>query len=341
MRINNSWVRSHNTHAIAKKARARGRHFAAQERRFIDPSEANPAYIGRVGGVGEGKVIILYRGEYFSVPLEKSQQPVVGDLVLLETEEDDLTIREILARQSFIARLRGDASRRSHAGFEQQIIAANIDIAVIVASTLNPEFHPRFVDRYLVVAQNGGVKPIIVLCKSDLTEKRDPILSYYSQLGVPVIETSARTGNGIAKLKEQLRKRIAVLVGHSGVGKSSLINSLIPGTNLRTNEVSAKTGKGRHTTTSSHLYQWEKDSYIIDTPGIRSLGVENLDELALDTYFPEFEPYLGNCKYNNCLHLHEPGCAIKAALQSGNLNAPRYESYIRLLGEIRPALPGR
>ena len=244
----------------------------------------------------------------------------------------DSVIDEVLPRKNFLARLRGDRQRRSHIGYEQQIIVANLDLAVIVAAAKSPAFHPKFIDRYLVVCQSGGVPAAICLNKSDLAGD-PPSLSIYENLGIPVVRTSAANGTGIAALQQFIMGKTVAFVGTSGVGKSSLANALLPDANIKANAISTKTDKGRHTTTSSSFYEWAPNSYLIDTPGIRALGLENMDKESLQYYFPEFEPFVGTCKFNNCSHLHEPGCAVKQALENQQISEGRYESYARMMGE--------
>lgn len=316
--------------AVASKARAKARHFASDDECIVEPETRESDMVGHVVSVAESTCTVLVDGEYRAVTFHGKNRPVVGDMVSMDSR---FAVTAILPRKTFLARLRGDRSRRSHEGYSRHVIVANVEVAVIVAAAVNPEFHPRFIDRYLIVCQNGGVEPIIALSKADLTATRSPMLDYYRRLNIPVVETSSVSGEGLEELKALLRGKVAVLVGHSGVGKSSLINALIPGIGLTVNEISAQTGKGKHTTTTSHLYEWEDGSSVIDTPGIRSLGIGDLDKGGLADFFPEFGACSGGCKYRDCLHLHEPGCAVKEAVAAGEIHAGRYESYVRLLEE--------
>jgi ribosome biogenesis GTPase / thiamine phosphate phosphatase len=221
--------------------------------------------------------------------------------------------------------------------YQEQIVAANIDIGVIVASVKDPRFYAPLIEKYLIIMQNGNVKPIICLSKSDLTEKRDPIIEYYkNDLGIDVIEISTITKKGFNDLQDILKKKIAVFVGNSGVGKTSIINMLNKNLSLKTEVINSKYKEGRHTTTKTCLYEWEKESYIIDTPGIRSLEVVQIEKENLKYFFPEFEQYKNACKYTDCSHNHESenDCAIKKAITNNTINIIRYKSYLRILKSI-------
>lgn len=343
----NRWERHQTKQAKERKIRAKARHFGQREDEDIawpdapDVSE-EPSRVGIITATRTRVFTVMENDEFFQCRLAPSIHPdlgrslVIGDRVRFETKDDPDEEGQITGkedRKSSIARMRGDSSRYSEAALEQHVIAANVDTAVIVAAAKNPEFHPRFIDRYLVVLQNGNVDPVICINKSDLTSERHPVLSFYRELGIPIVETSAETGEGVDLLKDTIRGKISVLVGNSGVGKSSLVNVIIPGSDIRVTEVSQKSGKGRHTTSDSALYKWDNSSYIIDTPGIRSLGIDDIDRNSLRFFFPEFEPYADHCKFRNCLHDHEPQCAVKEAVESEKLNHYRYESYIRMLHE--------
>lgn len=343
----NRWERHQTKQAKERKMRAKARHFGQKEYGNITWSDVpqdseGPSRVGIIIATRTRIFTVMEEDEFFKCRLAPSihsslgRNLVIGDRVRFEAGDDPDSIGEITGREdrtSFIARMRGDSSRYSEASLEQHVIAANVDTAVIVAAAKNPEFHPRFIDRYLVVLQNGNVDPIICINKSDLTTERHSVLSFYRELGIPIVETSAETGEGVDQLKDTIRGKISVLVGNSGVGKSSLVNVIIPGSDIRVTEVSQKSGKGRHTTSESALYKWNEDSYIIDTPGIRSLGIDDINRNSLRFFFQEFEPYADHCKFHNCLHDHEPQCAVKEAMESGRLNHYRYESYIRMLHE--------
>jgi len=346
----NRYERHQNQRALAKKNRAKNKHINKQDRlaeldnRWLeynadtDISDVSTGIVVQV----KGRIFSIMSGDDFFesklsklIPVEMGNRLVIGDKVRLKFEENDehaqIVGRE--PRKTTISRMRGDKDRVSAGSEEKHIIAANVEVGVIVAAATDPVFHPRFVDRYLVALQNGNVEPVVCINKCDLTVERPKIVEWYRKLGIPVVETSAETGMGMEELKRLIRGTISALVGNSGVGKSSLINIIIPGMEIDTKTVSGKTGKGRHTTTSSALYRWDDESYIIDTPGIRSLGLSNIGKNELKFGFPEFDMYSPECKFNDCTHNHEPNCAVKKAVNDGLIENSRYESYLRMLEE--------
>lgn len=342
-RDRNLWERQQNKRAKAKKDRAKAKHFGKEDE-GVQWDGAEEQFEGaRVGIIAESRqktFSVMENDEYFQCKLgsgldkQLSKHLVVGDKVYFEQEgEEDGSILGRQDRKSTISRLRGDSTRYSEASLETHVIASNVDDAVIVASAKDPEFHSRFIDRYLIVCQNGHVEPIMCINKSDLTTERHPALAFYRELGIRIVETSTLTEEGIEELKNLIRGRIVVLVGNSGVGKSTLINKIIPGADLRTTEVSEKKGTGKHTTTASNLYKWDEGSYVIDTPGIRSLGIDNIEKSSIRFFFPEFENFADHCKFRDCVHDHEPECEVKKAVERGDINVYRYESYLRMLKE--------
>lgn len=269
--------------------------------------------------------------------LHEAKDFAVGDQVVFqrgEHEGDPVTLFGRKERMSSVTRTRGDRTRTNMVA-EEHVLSANVDIGIITIAVQDPEFHQRFIDRYLAILQAGNVAPVICLTKIDLKEVDPDILSFYTQLDIPIIKTSLKRSEGIEELKNAIRGKTAVFLGQSGVGKSSLMNALVPGRNLATGEVSAKTGKGQHTTTGSSLLKWDEKSYIIDTPGIRSLGIEQLPKKEIRFLFPEFENLQTSCRFSDCLHINEPGCAIKEALEQKDpaINHYRYESYLKMMEE--------
>ena len=293
-----------------------------------------------VSGVRDTRITVMHNDQSFDVtlaptlPVKLGTRLVVGDKVFCTLSEDGVSgvIQARQPRVSVLSRFKGERHRASVSAQDEQIIGANIDMAVIVVAKKHPAFHPRFVDRYLVICENGGITPLVCMNKSDLSDETIPALEWYRLAGIPVIETSIATKQGIDALKNSMKGKVVVFVGNSGVGKSSLVNEIL-GTQLETKEVSSKTGKGKHTTTTSSLYCWAQDSYVIDTPGIRSLGVFHIDKLQLQWGFPEFADVTSECQYNDCSHSHEPICGVRKAVEDGTINKYRYESYIRMLEE--------
>lgn len=282
---------------------------------------------------------VLYNNEIISATLKKGINTICnkiifpGDKVIIEKAKTSYTITNLLKRTSILSRVKKDSTRLNDIGTTKNI-ASNIDLAVIVASAKDPVLHPKFIDRYLLLLENSNIPTIICLNKSDLkTEETEKILGVYRNLGLKVIETSTYTNQGITNLKEELRGKQAIFIGNSGVGKSSLTNALMDTETIKTSTISSKSKRGRHTTTSSKYYIWDEDSSIIDTPGIRSLDVSNLNPIEIQNYFKEFSNIKEKCKYKNCLHYQEPtaSCTIKQAVENNTINKNRYQSYLRIL----------
>lgn len=259
-----------------------------------------------------------------------------GDKVVLSVDQDNYTITNLLKRTSLLSRTKKDSTRKDDIGLTKNI-AANVDLAVIVVSAKEPPLHPKFIDRYLMILQNSDIPAIICLNKCDLkTEKEEDILNVYRDLNIPVVETSTYQNIGIEELKSHLNNKQAIFVGNSGVGKSSLTNAIMEEDEIKTSHVSDKSKRGRHTTTTSKYYVWNENSSIIDTPGIRSLDVSSFSPLEIQDYFQELDNWKDKCKYNDCLHYHEPydSCIVKQGVSSGLINRDRYESYLRIMGDV-------
>lgn len=292
----------------------------------------------------EGGVVVDHDGLIYTCVLrgilkkEQSRQKnlvAVGDFVLFESSEGEVaTISHIEERTSIL-------SRQEHLRRRQeQIIAANIDQVLITASIADPPLKPALIDRYIIATKKGNMLPVIVLNKIDLLHPHsseyllfESFLNTYQCLNIPVIPLSIHTGEGIEALKKCMQGKASVFSGQSGVGKSSLINA-ITGLSLPVGDVAKKTRKGSHTTTRAHLIPLPFGGWCIDTPGIRSFGVWDLKKEDLAAYFPEIQAIGRTCYYPNCTHAHEPGCAVEAALEKGEISPLRFDSYSKLLEEI-------
>ncbi len=286
---------------------------------------------------------ILYNNEIVLANLRKGINMVCnqilfpGDKVVLSKEGDSYIINNMISRISLLSRVKKDSTRLDDSIGVQKNIAANVNLAVIVVAAKEPPLHPKFIDRYLMILQNSDIEAIVCLNKCDLkTEEDEKILDIYRSIGLPVVETSTYSNIGIEELKKFLNGKQAIFVGNSGVGKSSLTNAIMNDENTKTSHVSEKSKRGRHTTTTSKYYIWNNISSIIDTPGIRSLDVSSFKPIEIQNYFPEFDNWKRNCKYNDCLHVHEPyeSCFVKQGVESGLINKDRYESYVRIVNSL-------
>ncbi|MCA9308701.1 ribosome small subunit-dependent GTPase A, partial [candidate division WWE3 bacterium] len=251
---------------------------------------------------------------------------IVGDKVYLD-KENFIVGRQV--RQNKITRMRGDETRKGKLGKQEHLFAVNVDYALIVATVDQPKFHAGLTERYLATAYYNDVTPIIIINKCDIADLDASIITYYSNaLGIKVIYTSTITKQGVVELKNEIKNNVCVFLGNSGVGKSSLINALKDVEELKTGDVNKKTGEGRHTTTRSSMYKLFDDTYVIDTPGIRNLDISNIDNKDLAFCYPDFEKYIGECKFIDCTHTNEIDCAIKDAVSKGFIHEERYASYL-------------
>lgn len=268
-----------------------------------------------------------------------STNPIaVGDMVEIVPEENDAgsaMITDIAPRRNYIVR------SSPHRRVQKHIVAANLDQAMLICTVKEPRTSRGFIDRFLVTAAAYHIPAILVFNKKDLLKEKDmdkflEMEAVYTAIGYPVMLVSAKKGEGITEIRELLQDRTTLMSGHSGVGKSSLINQLMPGLELRTKEVSGWSGKGLHTTTFAEMFDLPGDmgGKLIDTPGIRELGIVDIPKTELSHYFLEMQPYITECQFNNCLHINEPGCAVKEAVEEGDIDAERYISYAAILGSI-------
>ena len=263
----------------------------------------------------------------------KTTNPVaVGDRVEVEYSSDRGVgvIRDILKRHNYIIRKSTKLSKISH------IIAANIDQAFLIATLAQPRTSTGFIDRFLVTAEAYHIPAGLVFNKKDLYDKElqqrhDELVALYSHIGYACFGTSALTGEGIRSLAYALQHKTTLFSGHSGVGKSEIINVLEPGLKLRTAEVSSYHLKGVHTTTFAELFELSSGGFIIDTPGIREFGLIDFKKEEVAERFPEMRALMHQCQFHNCTHVHEPRCAVKKALEEGTIDAGRYRNYLRIL----------
>ncbi len=266
-----------------------------------------------------------------------STNPVaVGDIVEMEIEsetENTAIISGIDDRNNYINR---QSPRHKH---QHHIVAANLDQSMLVATLKEPRTSQGFIDRFLVASEMYHVKPFIVFNKSDLYKKKEldkfeAWKEMYESVGYQVFLISAAKQEGIEEVQKLLKDKTTLISGHSGVGKSSLLNVIFPEMNLKTQDVSGWSGKGQHTTTFAEMYDLPSGGRIIDTPGMREFGLVDISKPEVSHYFPEMRDRLNNCQFNNCLHYNEPGCAIKDAVEKGEIHEDRYISYLGIMESI-------
>ncbi len=265
----------------------------------------------------------------------KNTNPVaVGDYVEFDLEEniDEVigVIKHIEERENYIIRKSVNLSKQTH------IIAANIDVAFLLITLNNPPTFTTFIDRFLVTAEAYGIKAVLLFNKVDTytEEEKDEIrylMGMYREIGYTCIPISAKSGKNIDKVKELMIDNTSLFSGHSGVGKSTLINQLEPSLELKTSEISEQHLQGQHTTTFAEMFDLSFNARIIDTPGIKGFGIVEIEKEELGDYFPEFFERKSECKFNNCLHVEEPKCAIKEALDEDEISWSRYKSYLQML----------
>ncbi len=273
----------------------------------------------------------------FKIDNITSTNPIaVGDVVLADMEnelESTLTITDIAPRKNYITR------SSPHNRNQHHIIASNLDQSLLFATLKDPKTSLGFIDRFLITSEAYHVPSIIVFNKSDLykqkeTDKFGEIKEIYEAIGYKVQSMSIEKNEGIEEVKNLLKDKTTLLSGHSGVGKSSFINIVFPELKLKTQDVSGWSGKGLHTTTFAEMFNLSFGGRVIDTPGIRELGLVDISKQELSHYFPEMRALINECQFNNCMHINEPGCAVKEAVNLGTVHTDRYYSYLNILGSI-------
>jgi ribosome biogenesis GTPase len=263
----------------------------------------------------------------------RSTNPIaVGDAVqFIRAEDGTGSIDSIEDRKNYIARKSVNLSKESH------IVASNLDRAYLIVTIAKPRTSSGFIDRFLVTAEAFGIPTTIVFNKFDLFEsdtdamtRQEELEEIYSNVGYETMRISAETGLGINEFRAELNSGINLLSGHSGVGKSTIINMLIPGLDLKTADVSESHSKGRHTTTFAEMFSVPGGGFIIDTPGIKGFGLVTLKKSTLNHQFPEFFKFMHHCKFNNCVHVGEPGCAVMKQVEAGEVSKERYSNYLEM-----------
>ena len=285
-----------------------------------------------------GKIYNARMKGIFKIDDITSTNPVaVGDEVEMELEseiENTATIIEILPRRNYVNR---QSPRQK---YQHHIIAANIDQSVLFATLKEPRTSQGFIDRFLVACEMYHVPAAIVFNKADLYRKKEEEKysewkQMYEEIGYKTFLVSVEKRTGLQEVEELLKNKISLLSGHSGVGKSSFINIVCPQLELKTQDVSGWSGKGMHTTTFAEMFDLPSGGKIIDTPGMREFGLVDISKQELSHYFPEMRVRINECQFNNCLHINEPGCAVKKAVEEENINLERYISYCNILDSIQ------
>ena len=278
-----------------------------------------------------GDIDCRIRGRLRLKGIRSTNPVVVGDRVAVEPDDESSAIVEILPRRNYIIRRASNLSKESH------IIGANIDRALLIVTLHSPSTPVEFVDRFLVTCEAYNVPVTIVLGKADTLvgeheAEAEEFTAIYRDAGYDIVRLSSTTGEGIDEIRELLKGHTTLIAGNSGVGKSTLVSTIDPALDIRTGEISESHHKGKHTTTFSTMYRID-EGYIIDTPGIKGFGLIDIDSKELCRYFPEMMRLAPDCRFYNCTHTHEPGCAVQEGVKQGIVAWSRYESYLKILDE--------
>lgn len=273
------------------------------------------------------------RGKFRIANIKHTNPIAVGDEVDFEIDKDDIAvITKIYDRKNYIIRKSVNLSKKTH------IIASNIDVAFLVVTMSNPKTSFGFIDRFLITAEAYQIPVVILFNKIDVyqQDELDDLLLYkhiYNSIGYESIDISAETGLNLDLVKDLMKDKVSLVSGHSGVGKSTLLNALHPDLNLKTHQVSDFNSKGQHTTTFAQMFEWPFGGFIIDTPGIKEFGLVHIEKSELQNYFPEILELRSECKFDNCIHVNEPKCAVRDAVDAMEIAPSRYESYLTFLEE--------
>ena len=277
------------------------------------------------------------KGKFKMEGITSTNPIAVGDKVAFDMEdelENRVMITDLFPRRNYVNRI-SPANRRMH-----HIIASNLDQSLLVATLKDPRTSVGFIDRFLVTCEAFHIPAIVLFNKADIYGEREMELfenrkAMYEAVGYKVLLTSVRTKEGIDLLRDVLHDKMTLISGHSGVGKSSLINEILENENIRTSEVSDWSGKGMHTTTFAEMYDLPKGGRLIDTPGMREFAIADISKQELSHYFPEMRAVMNDCQFNDCMHINEPGCAVKKAVFKGSIHEERYVSYLTILDSIQ------